>query len=160
VDDTALAISGKQKKVEHESAPKTPARQPQPAQQNRAQYGEQAGSWAPRTSAQGFSNGQTTVSDGDFGSMFGWYVEGINRKMGANGFRSMVDPHTPRGAKTYIDFKIYRDGSVSDVRMETASGSSTLDTACVRAAQRVDTFGPLPPQYRGTTLLVSYYCEY
>jgi protein TonB len=46
------------------------------------------------------------------------------------------------------------------VRMETASGSSTLDTACVRAAQRVDTFGPLPPQYRGTTLLVSYYCEY
>jgi protein TonB len=160
VDDTALAISGKQKKVEHESAPKTPARQPQPAQQNRAQYGEQAGSWAPRTSAQGFSNGQTTVSDGDFGSMFGWYVEGINRKMGANGFRSMVDPHTPRGAKTYIDFKIYRDGSVSDVRMETASGSSTLDTACVRAAQRVDTFGPLPPHYRGTTLLVSYYCEY
>ena len=44
-------------------------------------------------------------------------------------------------------FTIHRDGSVSDVQMDQSSGSPTLDSSCLRAAQRVDTFGPLPPQY-------------
>jgi protein TonB len=100
------------------------------------------------------------VNQSDFGSMFGWYVDNINRKMDANGYRSLADPHTPHGAKAYISFQISRDGSVSQVKLDNSSGSSTWDTACVRAAQRVDNFGPLPAGYRGSSLNVSYYCEY
>jgi protein TonB len=44
--------------------------------------------------------------------------------------------------------------------MSQSSGSPTLDRACMRAAQRVDTFGALPAQYNQNTLMTSYYCEY
>jgi len=158
-DETAIPIQGKPKKPERQEAIKTPPKQ-EPVPQNRAQYGEQAGSVLPKATSQGAAVGPTSVTDANFGSLFGWYVDNINRKMDANGYRSLADPHTPRGARSYISFMIARDGSVSQVRLDRSSNSPTWDTACVRAAQRVDTFGPLPAQYRGNSLMVSFYCEY
>jgi periplasmic protein TonB len=160
VDETAIPIPGKQTKPKQKTTPKTQQHQPVP-QQNRAAYGEQQGSSMPRTmSQQAASNGPTSVGDNDFASMFGYYVDQINRKMSQNGYRSMVDPRTPAGARAYIVFTISRDGSASNVQLARTSGSPTLDMACVRAAQRVDTFGPLPGSYNKSTLNVSYYCEY
>ncbi len=161
VDETAIPILGKQKKPEQQTAPRTPPRQPTPVENNRANYGEQAGSSMPHASQNpNFTSGPTSITNGDFGSRFGWYVDGINRKMSSNWYKAMVDQNTPRGAKAYIDFKIGRDGSVGDVSLDHTSGSATLDNSCLRAAQRVDTFGALPAGYNQSTLLVSYYCEY
>jgi protein TonB len=159
-DLTAIPISGKQKKAEKETTPRTPPRKEEPVPTNRANYGEQAGSQMPRTAQQSFASGPTTVNDASFGTLFPWYVEQIGRKMDANGYRSMADPHTPKGARAFIEFGINRDGSHSNVTLDRSSGSSTWDNVCVRAAQRIDTFGPLPSQYRGNTLQVSFYCEY
>lgn len=159
VDESAIPISGKQTKAEKLNERKTQLHQPQ--QDNRAQYGEQAGSSMPRAvQTPGFTSGQTTVSDSDFGSRFGWYVDNLNRKMASNYYKPEVDPHTPRGSRAYIQFAIHRDGSASGVQMSQSSGSSTLDRACIRAAQRVDTFGPLPAQYNQNILMTSYYCEF
>ena len=159
-DLTAIPILGKQKKAQHETAQRTPPRQQQPVPQNRASYGEQTGSSMPRmTQPQGFTSGQTAVNT-DFGSAFGWYVDQLNRSMASNWYKPEVDPHTPRGSQTYIFFKIYRDGSVADVQLERSSGSSTLDSSCLHAAQRVGNFQPLPGAYRGMYLQVSYYCQY
>ncbi len=159
VDETAIPIAGKQKKPQQETVRKTP--QHQPLENDRAQYGEQAGSSMPRSmQTQGFTSGQTTVSDSDFGTRFGWYVDNLNRKMASSWYKPEVDPHTPRGARAYIQFAIHRDGSVSNVQMSQTSGSTTLDRSCLRAAQRVDTFGALPSQYNQNTLMTSYYCEY
>lgn len=157
-DLDAIPIQGKLKKPQQQEVKRIPPQQ-QPVPQNRAQYGEQAGSVLPKNMAQG-SGGPTNVADANFGSLFGWYVDNINRKMEANGYRSLADPHTPKGARAYISFNIGRDGSVSQVRLDRSSGSATWDSVCVRAAQRVDTFGPLPGGYRGSNLMVSYYCEY
>jgi protein TonB len=159
-DDTAIPIAGKQRKQEHETAPKTPPKQQQPTPTNKAAYGEQAGSSIPRATQPSLSTGPTSVTNGDFGSRFGWYVEGISRKMSANWYKALVDQSTPRGARAYIDFTIARDGSVTTVRLDRSSGSPTLDSSCQRAAQRADNFGSLPAGYNQSTLLVSYYCEY
>jgi protein TonB len=158
VDETAIPIAGKQKKPEQQQTERSPQRKVDPTPTNRAQYGEQAGSNMPRQASS--TSGPATVNQSDFGTMFGYYVDGINRKMDANGYRSLADPHTPRGARAYISFSIARDGSVSQVRLDQTSGNPTWDTTCVRAAQRVDTFGALPPGYRGNNLMVSFYCEY
>lgn len=159
VDETAIPITGKQKKQQQENARRTP---PHPTQPNyRAQYGEQAGSSMPRSvTAQNGSNGPVSISNGDFGSRFGWYVDGITRKMAANWNRYEVDQRTAKGMRAYIQFTIHRDGSVSDIRLDQRSGSPTLDTSCLRAAQRVDTFGQLPSGYNQSTVMTSYYCEY
>jgi protein TonB len=158
VDETAIPIAGKQKKPEQKETPKTPQRKPEPAPTNRAQYGEQAGSNMPRQASS--TSGPATVNQSDFGTMFGYYVNGINQKMDANSYRSMADPHTPRGARAYISFNIARDGSVSQVKLDQSSGNASWDSTCQRAAQRVDNFGRLPDQYRGNNLMVSFYCEY
>jgi protein TonB len=157
-DDSTLDLSGKQNKPKQNTRK---AKQHEPQQDNLARYGEQSGSSMARSmQPPGFTSGQTTVSDGDFGSRFGWYVDGINRKMTASSFRQEVDPHTPRGSRAYVQFAIHRDGSVSNVQMNQNSGSQTLDRACMRAAQRVDTFGALPSGYTQSTVMTSFFCEY
>jgi protein TonB len=159
VDEKALAISGKQVQPKQQTAPKTQQHQP-PTQNTRAQYGEQASNSMPRVMQQSGSNGPASINVGDFGSRFGWYVDGINRKMSASWYKAEVDPRTPRGARVFLTFTIHRDGSPSDVQIDRSSGSYTLDNSCKRGVQRVDTFGNLPPAYNSSTLKVSYYCEF
>jgi periplasmic protein TonB len=162
LDLTAVPIPGKKEKEKPvaKNIPKTQPHQPPPKEDNRARYGEQSGSVMPRSTAPGASNGPIAVSDSDFGSRFPWYVDGMTRKLLANLNRQEVDPATPRGSHTFLSFTIHRDGTPSEVQLVQSSGSATLDRACFRAVQRVDTFGPLPAAYNQSTLKASYDCEY
>lgn len=158
VDETAIPILGHKVRPEKRTVHKTQQHQPQPVQ-NRAAYGEQAGSSMPRA-IQSSSGGPTQVGDGDFASRFGWYVNQINAKMAQSWNRYEVDPRTPRGARVYLVFTINRSGNPSNIQLDRSSGSPTLDRSCERGVQRVDTFGPLPSAYNQSSLKVSYYCEY
>jgi protein TonB len=159
VDETAIPITGKQKKPQPQTTAKNQPHPPVP--DNRARYGEQAGSSMPRaTLAQGGVNGPVSVSNGDFGTKFGWYVNQITRGVDRNWFRAEVDPRTPRGASVQIYFRVNRQGVPSNFKINTASGSPTLDRSCLRATQRVDTFGDLPPQSNDQWLDVTYDCTY
>ena len=158
MDETAIPIPGKHAKTQKRNMTKTQQHQPQP-RQNVAQYGEQAGSVMPHYMQPG-TIGQTTVGDNSFASLYGWYVDQINRKMSQSWNKFDVDPRTPKGARVYLIFTIHRDGSVSNLRLDQSSGSPTLDRSCERGLQRVDTFGNLPSSYRQNSLNVGYYCEY
>jgi protein TonB len=162
VDETAIPFSGKQEKLKPENARKTQQHQPQPIEDNRAQFGEQAGSILPRsTMAQaGSASSPVSVTNGDFGSRFGWYVEIIKRKVSQNWNRYEVDPHTAKGAMAEIYFRVNRQGAPSNFKINTASGSPTLDRSCLLATQRVDTFGDLPRESNDQWLDVTYDCTY
>jgi protein TonB len=166
VDETAIPISGKQQKAppkkDVQTAPKTQAHQPPPKQENRAQFGEQAGASMPRaTMAQPSASAQpVSVTNGDFGTRFPWYVDGIKRKVDQNWIRAQVDPRTPHGATVQIYFRVSRQGTPSAFRVNTASGSPTLDRSCLLATQRVDTFGDLPHDSNDQWLDVTYDCTY
>ena len=159
VDETAIPIAGKQVKPKQQNLAKTQLHQP-PQPQNRAQYGEQAGSNMPHQMQPGTVMGQTTVGDNNFASLYPWYVDHINLTMQLNWNKGQVDPQTPKGARVYLVFTIHRDGTVSNMRLDQSSGSSTLDRSCEYAVERVDTFGNLPAAYNQSTLNVGYYCEY
>lgn len=134
--------------------------QPIPNQQNRANYGEAAQSNIPRSmTSNPNGNNPVAVNGGDFGARFPWYVELIRRKTAQNWLTQEVSTSTPAGARVYLSFVVARDGSPSQVRIAQSSGSPSLDTSCLRAVQRVDTYGPLPGGYNGSSLSVSYYCE-
>ena len=126
---------------------------------NRANYGESAPAAVPRSMAQATPSAQVSVQGGNFGAMFPWYVDLIKRKTAQNWYKEEVDPSTREGARVYLTFTVHRDGSPSNVGVQQSSGSPTLDSSCVRAVQRTDTYGPLPSGYTGSTLLVQYYCE-
>src|SRR4051812_46911135 len=160
IDMSAVPIPGKKEKVKPQPAPKVAPKQIPKQQDNRARYGEQAGSSMPRAITGQTTPGPTSVSEGDFGSRFPWYVDGINRKMSQTWNKGEVDARTPKGARVYLTYSIHHDGTPADVQVDRSSGSPTLDRSCVRGVQRVDTFGNLPAGYNSSTLKVSYYCEY
>jgi protein TonB len=47
-----------------------------------------------------------------------------------------------------------------NVQVEQSSGVPSLDISAVRALQRIDTFGPLPPDYSGGKISVEYWFDY
>ena len=160
VDEKAIPVLGKQKQVAQKPAPK-PVTSKQPVTPtNKAQYGEQAANNLPRAVQGQTTPGPTSVTEGNFGTRFGYYVSQINRVMSQKWNKFEVDPRTPKGTRVYITFSISRDGVPSNVQPDKSSGSPTLDRSCIRAVQRVDTFGPLPDGYSSSSLSVSYYCEY
>jgi len=165
VDETAIPIQGKEVKPQKQPQPppKPQTKQPpKPVQDNRAQFGEQAGSKLARsTYAQpSQSNQPVSVTNGDFGSRFGWYVDGIKRKVSQNWMRGQIDPGTSKGSTVQVYFKVNRQGVPSSFRINTASGSPTLDRSCLMATQRVDTFGDLPRESNDQWLDVTYDCTY
>lgn len=158
VDEDAIPILGKKAQPQPQNRTKTQQHQ-LPQQQNRAAYGEQAGSVLQHTMPQAGSPG-VTVTNGDFGSMFPWYVQIIKTRVDQNWYRGVVDPRTPRGATAQIYFRVDLHGAPSNWRINTSSGSPTLDRSCLDATKRVETFGTLPSAYKGSYLDVTYDCTY
>lgn len=143
-----------------QKAPQHP--QPTAKQDNRAQYGEGAPTHLARSTPgqAGASSSSPVAASGDFGSRFGWYVAVITRKVKESWYTQEVDPHTSAGRQVVVTFVVSRDGTPGSVRIVTSSGSPTLDTSALRAVQRVDTFGALPPEYRGNNVSVAYTFTY
>jgi protein TonB len=143
--------------------PKTPPQhQPPPKPQYKANYGEAAPANVPRSTASNNSaNSPNVVTGGDFGSRFGWYVDVIKRKVAQDWYLQEVDPSsTPAGATVFVQFTVGRDGSPGTVSLATPSSSPSLNSSCLHAVQRVDTFGPLPTGYNESNLNVLYHCTY
>ena len=97
---------------------------------------------------------------GDFGSRFGWYVDGVRRKVSDNWMKYEVDPRVDTARRVYIYFEIDRSGSPTNIRVEQSSGVPSLDESAMRALQRIDTFGPLPPEYAGRYVAVEFWFDY
>jgi protein TonB len=164
-DPKALAISAKQPDKPKPTEPK-PQQQDQkhpqqPPDQHRANFGDQQAPNLPRSMANNPSaNSPVAVSGGDFGSRFGWYVQTITRRVNDNWYKQAIDPSTPQGAQTVIVFRIGRDGTADNIRIGKSSGSYGMDTECVRAVQRAENFGALPPTYNGSSVDVAYTFTY
>ncbi len=68
----------------------------------------------------------------------------VNTKVAQNWYTQEADPRASNGKSVTLVFDINRDGTPSNARVETRSGSSSLDLSAMRAVQRVEGFGPLP----------------
>lgn len=160
----AVPIPEKQQPVKQQPKPlpkAPPQHQPPPKPQNKANYGAAAPPNVPRSTATAnAANSPNAVTGGDFGSRFGWYVDVIKRKVAQDWYLQEVDPSTAAGATVYVQFSVARDGSPGAVSIATPSSSPTLNSSCLHAVQRVDTFGPLPAGYNESSLNVLYHCTY
>lgn len=143
--ETDVLIKGKTApktaKVEAPAPPKHP--QPTPVT-SKAATGE-AATQIPQSIAQN-RNGQAalTVADHVFGQRYAYYFDAVQRTINQNWFGQEADPRSSMGKSVKLIFDINRDGTPSNIRVETSSGSPSLDLSAVHALQRVDTFGPLP----------------
>ncbi|MGA2960356.1 MAG: TonB family protein [Candidatus Korobacteraceae bacterium] len=96
---------------------------------------------------------------GDFGTRFGWYVDAVRRKVSENWMKYEIDPSLSTTRRVYIYFEITRPGAPANIRIEQSSGIPSLDQSALRALQRIDTFGPLPPEYSGNRVAVEFWFD-
>jgi periplasmic protein TonB len=97
---------------------------------------------------------------GDFGSQYAFYVQGIQRRVTENWMRYEIDPNIRQANRVYLVFDINRSGQPSNVQIEQSSGVPSLDQSAMRAIQRVDSFGSLPPGYSGSKVSVEFWFDY
>jgi protein TonB len=162
----AIEIQGKNTKVKPKKPP-TPTKakpEPEPEEEtNQVAFGEGGpvsgpyGSFAAGGAKGGFG---VTGGGGDFGTKYGWYVQVIQRKVSENWLKYEVDPRINNAQRVYITFDVARDGHPLNVRVEQSSGVPSLDQSATRALERIDTFGPLPPDYNGSKISVEYWFDY
>lgn len=136
--------------------PKHP--QPTPPQPTKAATGETAGIRIPQSTLE-LKNGTASamVQDRTFGSRFAYYVNIVNRTVAQNWYTQEADPRASVGKSVTVLFDIDRAGTPSNPRVETHSGSPSLDQSALRAVQRVEGFGPLPA---GDHITVEYTFHY
>ena len=103
----------------------------------------------------GFSGGS-----GDFGTRFAWYVRVVQQKVSDNWLKYEIDPRIRDAQRVYLTFDVMRDGHPANVQIEQSSGVPSLDQSAIRAIQRIDTFGPLPPDYSGNKVSVEFWFDY
>jgi protein TonB len=101
-----------------------------------------------------------TGGGGDFGSRYAWYVRVVQQKVSENWLKYEVDPGVSDARRVYVTFDIMRDGHPTNVQVEQSSGVPSLDQSAVRALQRIDTFGPLPPDYSQSKVSVEFWFDY
>ena len=89
-----------------------------------------------------------------------WYVHVIQQKVSDNWLKYEVDPRITSAQRVYITFDVANDGHPTNVQVEQSSGVPSLDISAVRALQRIDTFGPLPPDYSGNKISVEFWFDY
>ena len=73
---------------------------------------------------------------------FGYFLAAIERRVSENWFSAVSEEGT--GLTCVVYFRLMRDGSVSDSRIETSSGNAYFDRAAVRAVKSASPFPPLP----------------
>jgi periplasmic protein TonB len=136
--------------------PKHPV--PEPPKPLKAESGEAPGVRVAMATMQ-LQNGTASVNvdDKTFGARFAYYINIVNKKVAQQWFTQEADPRASNGKRVTILFDIDRAGVPSNPRIETRSGSPSLDTSALRAVQRVDGFGPLPA---GDHISVEYSFDY
>jgi protein TonB len=85
-----------------------------------------------------------TIPDRSFGNRYAYYEQAVARKVKENWYENEVDRRACRDKSVTLLFDIQRDGTPTNVRVETPSGIAAFDTSAIHAIQRIDSFGPLP----------------
>jgi periplasmic protein TonB len=141
------------KGTREETSRKPPASEEGPSGTAPGETGDQLGRrGGPRGNPLG-----TTAFGSEVGSLdnpdftYGYYLDRLLSLIDAQWAR----PAMGSGVKAVIFFRIHRDGSMTDLRVEQSSGYNSFDLAALRAVQNAVPFPPLPRAYKHEDLGVN-----
>jgi periplasmic protein TonB len=101
-----------------------------------------------------------SLGEGDFGSRYGWYVAAVRSRISSNWLLSTISPTLMSAPRVYVDFNIQRDGTITNPRVAQTSGIQDVDNSALRAVEDSNPLGPLPPDYSGSSVSVSFYFDF
>ena len=117
--------------------------------------------------AMSYSQAQTAAGEagisfgqGDFGSRYGWYVSAVRSRVSGNWLLSTISPTLMSAPRVCVEFNIGRDGTISGIRVAQSSGVADVDRSALRAVEASNPLGPLPSDYSGSSVAVSFYFDF
>jgi|SRR5579864_446334 len=95
---------------------------------------------------------------GDFGGRYPWYVDAVRSRIQQSWDQSTISQpvRSARRAHTVMTFRINANGTISSIRISQSSGDWSMDNSAQRALQSIDAFRPLPNDYMGTYVDVTF----
>jgi periplasmic protein TonB len=106
------------------------------------------------------SSGVSAIGQGggDFAGRYPWYVDAVRNRVEQSWDQTTIDPaaRAAHRAHTVMTFRINANGSISHIRMVQSSGNSSMDYSAMRALQSIEAFRPLPNDYLGTYVDVTF----
>src|SRR5271157_1505959 len=89
---------------------------------------------------------------------YGWYIESVRRAISQNWIQSSIDPsvRAARQAHSVVAFRIYRNGTINNIRLDTSSGNRSMDDSAQRALLSIDKLPALPADYSGAYVDVTF----
>ena len=94
------------------------------------------------------------------GFPFQFYLQMISDKITANWFQSLVDPGVGGLLQTQVYFRIFKNGQISDIKIDVSSGVESFDLSARRAIQTSAPFAALPNEYDGQYLGITLVFEH
>lgn len=94
------------------------------------------------------------------GFPFQFYLQMVSDKITANWFQALVDPGVGGLLQTQVYFRIYRNGTISDVKIDVSSGVESFDLSARRAITLAAPFATLPNEYNGQYLGITLIFEH
>lgn len=139
-DETAISITGQTKPrttttTRRQNPPETPS--------NQVYSSTGAAVVSPLYGGSGGEGGGVGVST-PFGGRFGYYAQQVRDLLQRNWRTDRIPPSITSAPAVHASFTIGRDGSISNIRIDAASGISAVDISVLRAVQDVGRFPPLP----------------
>src|SRR5690242_3921672 len=95
---------------------------------------------------------------GDFGGRYPWYVDAVRNRIRQSWDQTTIEPavRAAHRAHTVMNFRINANGSISNIRVSQSSGNSSMDYSAMRALQSIDALRPLPNDYMGSYVDVTF----
>ena len=95
---------------------------------------------------------------GDFGGRYPWYVDAVRNRIRQSWDQTTIEPavRAAHQAHTVMNFRINANGSISNIKVAQSSGNSSMDYSAMRALQGIDAFRPLPNDYMGSYVDVTF----
>jgi protein TonB len=122
-----------------------PPKHPQPTPPSaKAETGESAAQLPQSTIKTTNGTATVTVQSRTLGDRYAYYIRIISDKVQQSYSQQYPDPRSSMGRSVTITFYVDPSGSPAQVRIQTSSGSPTLDQAGKRAVEQIDSFGPNP----------------
>ncbi len=114
--------------------------------------------YSPIVSAAG--SGGISFGQGNFGDLFGWYVDAVRSRISANWLLSTISSDIVSAPRVYVDFDIQRDGTIANARIAQSSGIPEVDRSALRAVLASNPLAPLPQAYSGKQVHVEFYFDF
>jgi TonB family protein len=89
-----------------------------------------------------------------------YYVDLLRNRISSSWYSSLVAPGLKGKYVTGVQFIIRRDGSISDLQVESPSGIDSLDLSARRAIENAAPFAPLPNDFSSQYLVVHFEFEW